>query len=303
MALNEDKYRKIQDYLDRKMDQAELGKFEKKLSADEDLAREVKLHADMETFLADTPENDLRNNLQKLSKQVTEDNVQSGNSWRYLLLLIPILVLAGWWMSNRTGEDAGLDTVLPMEDKAVETDKIEKRIDPATEEEKELPIENNVKEIPPSTPNNLPKRSREKQENLPRAIAANFAPNPSLEFLIENNRRDNEVTLKVEEKQTDTQLLSADSNFDFQFTAVLQSKADLSQQDFKLHLFSNKKASFENFTPLSTSDLTLEKLTNDSYRIDFKNKLSLQPGRYYYILEDFAEEKIYFVDKFEVRVK
>lgn len=303
MALNEDKYRKIQDYLDKKMDQEELGNFEEKLTADEDLAREVKLHADMETFLADTPENDLRNNLQKLSKQVTEDNTQSGNSWRYLLLLIPILVLAGWWMSNRTGEDAGLDTVLPLENKAVETDKIEKRIDPPTEEGKELPIENNIKETPPSIPKNPPKRSREKQEKSLRPIAANFASNPSLEFLIENNRRDNEVTLNVEEKQTDIQLLSADSHFDFQFAAVLQSKADLSQQDFKLHLFSNKKVDFEDFTPLSTSDLRLEKQTDNSYRIGFKNKLSLQPGRYYYILEDFGEETIYFVEKFEVRLK
>lgn len=302
MALNEDKYREIQDYLDKNMTQEDLTQFENELKSDQDLARELKLHQEMETFLADTPENELRNNLQKLNKEAKEDNVQSDNSWRYLLLLIPILVLAGWWISHRTGEEAGLETVSPLEDKAVETDKIEKQIDPAAAEEKELPTENNVKETPPSTPRNPPKQNREKQKESSRPIAANFAPNPSLEFLIENNRRDNEVSLKVEEKQTDIQLLSADGNFDFQFAAVLQSKADLLQQDFKLHLFSNKKADFEDFTPLSTNDLSLEKLTDDSYRIDFKNSLSLQPGRYYYILEDYTNEEIYFVDKFELKL-
>lgn len=299
MALNEEQHQKIQNYLDEKLSQEDRSSFENEIKVDENLAQEVKLHADMKTFLSDTPENDLRKSLQKLNKQVTEEKIKPGNSWRYLLLLIPILLLVGWWASNGAGED----TVLPTEDTSVETEKAEETIDPATEEVKELPTEDKAEDVPPPTPQEQPQRIPEKQEKTARPIAANFDPNPSLEFLIENNRRDNEVSLKVEVKQADIQLLAADSDVDFQFVAVLQSKADLSQQDFKLHLFSNKKADFEDFTPFSTRDLTLEKLTDDSYRIDFKNKLSLDPGRYYYIIEDFEEEQIYFVEKFEVTVK
>lgn len=300
MALNEEQQQKIQDFLDKKLSQEDRSSFENEIKVDENLAQEVKLNADMKTFLSDTPENDLRKSLQKLNKQVTEEKVKSDNSWRYLLLLIPILLLVGWWASNRAGEDA----LLPIEDTSVETEKAEETTDPATEEVKELPTERKAEDIPPPPiPKERPQRTREKQEKTSRPIAANFDPNPSLEFLIENNRRDNEVTLEVEVKQADIQLLAADSDFDFQFAAVLQSKADLSQQDFKLHLFSNKKADFEDFTPLSSSDLALEKSTDDSYRINFKNKLSLEPGRYYYIIEDFEEEQIYFVEKFEVTIK
>lgn len=300
MSLNEDKYGKIQDYLDEKLSEEDLTQFEKELKNDQDLARELKLHQEMETFLADTPENELRKNLQKLNQGVKEEEVKTGNSWRFLLLLLPVVLLMLWWGSSQMIKNPVPEAVPPMEDVSIEPEKKETPEDPV--KEKERPVEESVEEPPPSEPKQQLPPSREKPTETSRPIAANFAPNPSLEFLIENNRRDNEVILEVVEKQANIQVPTAESNFDFRLVVVLQSAADLLQQDFKLHLFSNKKTDFEDFTPLSTNDLSLEKLTDDSYRINFKNNLALQPGRYYYILEDFTEEEIYFVDKFEVKL-
>lgn len=300
MALNEDKYGKIQDYLDKKLSREDLIQFENELKTDQDLARELQLHQEMEAFLADTPENELRKNLQELNQEVEEGKVKTGNSWRFLLLLIPVLLLMAWWISSQMVKNTVPETAPPMEDVWIESEKKETSDDPA--KEKELPEEDGVEELPPSVPKQQPTPSRKKPTEASRPIAANFDPNPSLEFLIENNRRDNEVTLEVEERQANIQVPTVGSNFDFRFVAVLRSATDLLQQDFKLHLFSNKKVDFEDFTPLSTNDLSLEKLTDDSYRIDFKSNLSLQPGRYYYILEDYTEEEIYFVDKFEVKL-
>ncbi len=300
MTPNEDKYREIQDYLDKKLSQEDLSHFENKLKADQDLAQEVKLQEEMKTFLADTPENELRKNLQKLNQEVKEGPVKTEKSWRFLLLLLPVLLLTVWWVSSQMMKNTVAETLSPMEDVLIETEETKTPNEPV--KEKELPVEDKVEEPSPSVPKEQPTRGREKPAKTSRPIAANFDPNPSLEFLIENNRRDNEVTLEVEEKQANIQVPRAGSNFDFRFVAVLRSKADLLQQDFKLHLFSNKKADFEDFIPLSTNDLSLEKVTDDDYRIDFNSSLSLQPGRYYYILEDFTEEKIYFVEKFEVKV-
>lgn len=300
MTPNEDKYREIQDYLDKKLSQEDLSHFENKLKADQDLAQEVKLQEEMKTFLADTPENELRKNLQKLNQEVKEGPVKTGKSWRFLLLLLPVLLLTVWWGSSQMMKNTVPETLSPIEDVLIETEETKTPNEPV--KEKELPVEDKVEEPSPSVPKKQPTRGREKPAKTSRPIAANFDPNPSLEFLIENNRRDNEVTLEVEEKQANIQVPRAGSNFDFRFVAVLRSKADLLQQDFKLHLFSNKKADFEDFIPLSTNDLSLEKVTDDDYRIDFNSSLSLQPGRYYYILEDFTEEKIYFVEKFEVKV-
>lgn len=300
MTPNEDKYREIQDYLDKKLSQEDLSHFENKLKADQDLAQEVKLQEEMKIFLADTPENELRKNLQKLNQEVKEGPVKTGKSWRFLLLLLPVLLLTVWWVSSQMMKNTVPETLSPMEDVLIETEEKETPNEPV--KEKELPVEDKVEDPSPSVPKEQPTRGREKPAKTSRPIAANFDPNPSLEFLIENNRRDNEVTLEVEEKQANIQVPRAGSSFDFRFVAVLRSKADLLQQDFKLHLFSNKKADFEDFIPLSTNDLSLEKVTDDDYRIDFNSSLSLQPGRYYYILEDFTEEKIYFVEKFEVKV-
>lgn len=300
MALDEDKFGKIHDYLDKKLGQEDLTQFENELKNDQDLAQELKLHQDMATFLADTPENELRKNLQKLTQEVKEGKVKTENSWRFLLGLLPVLLLMVWWVSSQMINKTAPEARPPMEDILIEPEKKEAPEDPV--KENELPVEDSVEEPTPSLPQQPSSPSRKKPAEASRPIAANFDPNPSLEFLIENNRRANEVILEIEERQANIQVPTAESNFDFRFVAVLRSAADLLQQDFKLHLFSNKKADFEDFTPLSTNDLSLEKLTDDSYRIDFKNSLSLQPGRYYYILEDYTKEEIYFVDKFELKL-
>ena len=82
---------------------------------------------------------------------------------------------------------------------------------------------------------------------------------------------------------------------------LLHSREDISQQDFKLHLFSNDRQAFDDFSPMNTSDLTITPIEGDIYEIDFARSYDLEPGLYYYIIEDLSQEKIHLVEKYEVK--
>lgn len=300
MAFNEKKYRKIQDYLDNDMNEEDVKAFEQELEGDEGLRGEVSLHKDMEELLSDSPENALRKNLDMLSGQVKEDRPNSSR-W-YLLAIIPVALAIGWWLWQGSPETTTNQITPPPTER--ETDR-EPAVDqettpgPSSEEVDDTPASEEKFTPPPAAP--TPGRRNRKTPEAPRAIAANFTPNPSLEFLIENNLRDNEVKIELEKKQVNVQLESADEATAFNILVQLQTEGDLSQQDFKLHLFSNDQQAFEEFSPLSTTDLLVKSIEENSYAIEVDQSFLLTPGLYYYLLEDFAEEKIYLVEKFEVR--
>jgi hypothetical protein len=82
---------------------------------------------------------------------------------------------------------------------------------------------------------------------------------------------------------------------------LLKSSQKLKDKNFKLHIFSNDKKEFADFNPSFSFDISLENTEADSYQINFQKKLTLKPGLYYYLLEDFDIEKIYFTEKFNVK--
>jgi len=300
MALNEKKYRKIQDYLDNDMNEEDMKAFEQELKGDDELQEEIALHKDMEELLSDSPENALRKNLDLLSGGVQEDRPNSSR-W-YLLAFIPVALAIGWWLWQGSPETTTNQlTPSATEQETDQEPALEQKIIPDTNKDKidDTPESERKFTPPPAAPN--PGRRKRKTPEAPRAIAANFTPNPSLEFLIENNLRDNEVKIELEKKQVNIQLESADEATTFNILVQLQTQGDLSQQDFKLHLFSNDSQAFEDFSPLSTVDLEVKPKGGNSYEIVVDQPFSLIPGLYYYVLEDFAEEKIYLVEKFEVR--
>lgn len=274
--------------------------FEQELKGDDELQEEMALHQDMEELLSDSPENALRKNLNLLSGEVKEDRPNSSR-W-YLLALIPVVLAIGWWLWPGSPETTTNQLTPPaIEQETNQEPAVEQNTIPDTNKDEvdDTPESERKFTPPPATPN--PGRRKRKTPEAPRAIAANFTPNPSLEFLIENNLRDNEVKIELEEKQVNVQLESADEATAFNILVQLQTQGDLSQQDFKLHLFSNDRQAFEDFSPLSTIDLGIKPKGENSYEIAVNQSYSLTPGLYYYVLEDFAEEKIYLVEKFEVR--
>lgn len=304
MAFDEEKYRKIEDYLENRLKGESRKKFEKEMQADDELSKEVELHKDMEELLSDSPENALRKNLSRLAGETTVESKKTSSKWA-LVLLVPILLALSWWFlsGNNTSQESNptpeTEEIAPApQDQNSDSEIIEEeRLNPTESE----PEETSEPAAKPSTPPPSPGRKRGQREPAPRAIAANFVPNPSLEFLIENNLRDAELSVKLTKQQTDVQLDGADEPAPFAIRLQMQSREDISQQDFKLHLFSNDRQAFDDFAPISSDDLDIVPLEADVYEINFKKSYSLEPGLYYYLVEDFSEEKIHLVQKFEVK--
>lgn len=101
MNLDEQLYEKIQQYLNNELTGKALQDFEAELQSNPNLAREVALHREMEDFLADTPENDLRKNLQTLNARFTDDTDKSEGDWKFLFLLLPFFLIGAWYVYNQ----------------------------------------------------------------------------------------------------------------------------------------------------------------------------------------------------------
>ncbi len=304
MAFDEKKHQEIEDYLNNKLKGDGRKKFEQQMQADEQLSKEVEMHRDMDELLSDSPENALRKSLKLLGEQAETTPAKKSRRWIFTVF-IPVLLIIIWWVWSGI-ENTPDDVVTPViEEITPLTPEKDLPSAPAEDapiepEDKEEKTEQQPASKPASPPPN-PGRKRGQREPAPRAIAANFVPNPSIEFLIENNLRDAALTVKLIQKQPDVQLAADNDPTSFQIKIQLQSREDISQQAFKLHLFSNDRQAFDDFSPLATSDLDIVAIETDIYQIDFTKSYALAPGLYYYIVEDFSSEKIHLVQKFEVK--
>jgi len=169
MDFDENLYDKIQAYLDKELSPAETKEFESAIAADEDLAREVELHADMQEFLSDTPENSLRKNLEKLGAEASEDG--GGLDWRFLALIPIVLVIIGFLMFDRNASSTsskGMLTTPPPIDSITTQPTIDSVSVPspvAEPEDKKDELKTNKKA--PETPN--PPKKKIKKRRQPKA--------------------------------------------------------------------------------------------------------------------------------------
>ena len=152
MAFDEEKHRKIEDYLHRKLKGESRKKFEQEMQADDQLSKEVDLHRDMEELLSDSPENALRKNLSLLGKEADRASAPKSNRWA-IAILIPLLLTIVWWFWTGSNSDQSPDnTTVPQEQKISPTSPTEELSPiPAQEPPVEQPKEEEV-EAQPTTP-------------------------------------------------------------------------------------------------------------------------------------------------------
>jgi len=121
MNLPQDLQELLEQYLNGQLTGEALRNFEARIAKDKELAAEVAFQREMQAFLADTPENELRKNLQMLSDQVVEPKEEEDKGWfwwllpagdinildwlfghptRHLAWMLPLLLVAGWWYSS-----------------------------------------------------------------------------------------------------------------------------------------------------------------------------------------------------------
>ena len=273
---------KMDRYLQQEMGPEELKQFQAAMAADDALRAEVELQTEMKAYLEDSPENELRRNLQKLSAQYQDKPASSGPKrlW-YLLLLIPILGGLLWWAST------------PSTTQATGSE------EPAVEQSEEANPEQNTSPQDETAP--IPEAPAPTRPSGP--IAANFAPNPALEFLLDNNARSNGWQMEIQNSQQDVSSAGNEMT-PLQFSAILQGDDITADQVFKLHLFDNDAQRYADFDALHSFDLALRpEGAPNTYALNLSAEVQLKPGLYYQILEDFETEEILWAGKFMVRPK
>ena len=200
MNLPQDIQELLEQYLNGQLQGDALRDFEAQIAADKALAAEVAFQREMQAFLADTPENELRKTLQMLSDQVVEPKEEEGRGWfwwlfpagdsnvldwlfghpaRHLAWVLPLLLVAGWWMFNRNGIEitdppiAGTDTLEHKQDiKNIDTSGIIAASPLA-------PLEDTIQQTPIMPRSVIPK-NMPKEASMPIVLQETF-PEPSIE--------------------------------------------------------------------------------------------------------------------------
>ena len=329
MDFDETTYDFIDKYLNGELSGEELRAFEARKNSDAALAQEIELSASMKAFLSDNVENDLRKNLQELGEGFsveTEEVKKKIGLWtwiqetfdqtfsvfappvRYALYLLPFLLALGlWWVfSNNQPREPPIVNNPP-----IDTFKTTPHSTPPQKEKEIVKEQKEPKEVIQEPTPETPKEDEKKsiQEDIkptpqqPTLIAADFTPNPSLDFLIGNNLRNDEIQLEVQEKMKNINITPTkiEATVAFQLKGAFTSKENLSEKDLKVYIFSNKKSAYEDFLPFTTIDVNINEDGANIYSFLIQKNILLKRGLYYYLLEDASTEQTFFVEKFEVK--
>ena len=316
MDFDENIYALIDRYLNNELKGQELKAFEIRKKTDAAFAQEVEMSASMKDFLSDSPENDLRRNLQELNEQfvlepekpkeksgffVWLDNLINeftsvSSPLKLALYLIPILFLAGWWWFRT----APVEPVIVHNPPVIDTLKTNPVVDP--EQEVFATPEQPIVEEPQNQ--DAIKKKKEVEQKKPdsrKLYAANYTPNPTIDFLIDNNLRSNDISFEIKNKMQSAIIKKLEDAVPFNIAGTFSSKENLLEKEFKVHLFSNDKSQYDDFQPLNSSTILLQKIADNTFEFDLEKYIVLKPGLYYYLLDD-ASERVHFVEKFEVRL-
>lgn len=282
MDFNEHTYNKIQQYLDNELKGEELRAFEAQLRAEKELAAEVNLHQEMNHFLAETPENELRKNLDQLSRQFSTSPKKNNASSKYLLFLLPLFLLGGMGIFYLFhSNNSTVQTTIPVEKK----------------NNKSADLVLKYPAIPPFDSSlidwNPPQQINEYQVSNPvNSDSDSFKTNLTLDELIEKNHSQEHFKITFEQEPSDTIWMNQSAGHK-RLAATIQTTVDLMKEPFFISFYNNLydeiAPSLNLLKPYKSNETTPINL----YRIDTELAIdaTTSPGLYYYVLR--GHEKYY----------
>lgn len=296
---SDNKFEQIEKYLDGSLSQEERLRFEDALLENEALREEVEFQRNMETILANQPEDALRHNLQKLDEKYANPPNSFRKIWLGGLLFVLLIGLVLWFLPDNSTKQPSR-VIEPVEKKIKEDipkEELSKEIEkvPIETVEKEEKIE---KEEPIKKQLTTPKQKskpQQKKEVKPQPIAADFAPIEILEKRLGNLRGGE---LEVDGVEEVYKLKNGQINFTINGTIAIEN--DIDESAVTLHIFNNKMADYENFKPVFSENLTFEK-SNELFISNLQKQLSIKAGLYYLQIENEMGE-ILFLGKFLIKL-
>jgi len=271
-------FEKIEKFLLGKLEGDELELFMAKQKKEQTLAEQVDIHREMGKALKHSPEDELRANLGRLGRQY-----QVAMNRKRALSVFAFILIVGFalsWILKKSNVDA------------TEFNDVESNESPVFIEQESAPIQESVPHIqpPPAAPSeDKPKeKSKGKDEKVSPSslpIAANFEPNTMLVTHIGNAIRGGNYEFELILPRQNQALSINQNECVFQFSGLLKANKASLNDDFQVHLFSNKKKDYENFHPIFTLPLVFEK-KEKGFVFDVIHQQKLPKGLYYYLLED-----------------
>lgn len=150
---------------------------------------------------------------------------------------------------------------------------------------------------PPETPAQQPAPQAPLQPKLPAPVAANLVPNPALERYLNDNVRGNNDRLDIASPLPGARFTSKDGKILFRVSGALDAKGEAPGSRMSVFVFSNNKEAYENDRPLWKQKLTFSQ-ENGQYRFQAAARMAVQPGLYYYLIENEESGEVIKVGKF-----
>lgn len=270
----------IHDYLSGVMDIETRKEFESQLASHPDMAERVRFERELYNAIGQSPENDLRANLQQITRRfdqtefvsvpVSTEKTSRKRLWRGVGILALVGALVLWWITQyRMKPDA---TPAPASEpvQIISTPTIEQT--PA------------VQEAPP--PQAVQKS---------RPVAASYEPIPALETYVGSQYRSQDWKVTVEEPLPNAQLPAKNGHLSLRISGNIQSTV-VAEPGLRVLIFNNDLKSFEAMQPIANAAL---KVAPDGNFL-FEKVMVFKPGLYYYLIEDEESGNWLFVGKFRM---
>ena len=270
----------IHDYLSGVMDIETRKEFESQLASHPDMAERVRFERELYNAIGQSPENDLRANLQQITRRldqtefvsvpVSAEKTSRKRLWRGVGILALVGALVLWWITQyRMKPDA---TPAPASEpvQIISTPTIEQT--PA------------VQEAPP--PQAVQKS---------RPVAASYEPIPALETYVGSQYRSQDWKVTVEEPLPNAQLPAKNGHLSLHISGNIQSTV-VAEPGLRVLIFNNDLKSFEAMQPIANAAL---KVAPDGNFL-FEKVMVFKPGLYYYLIEDEESGNWLLVGKFRM---
>lgn len=124
-----------------------------------------------------------------------------------------------------------------------------------------------------------------------------IAPNPLLEVYIDQELREGPYRFEITYPNKEAALSEqADGTHLFRISGNVYTEEEEVALPFRVHLFSNKPADYEAFQPIFTEDLVFQ-VEGDHHIFQLSHPEALDPGLYYYLIEESESGEAYGVGK------
>lgn len=270
----------IHDYLSGVMDIETRREFESQLAAHPDMAERVRFERELYNAIGQSPENELRANLQQIARRLGQTEVISTafstekasrkRLWRGVGILALVGALVLWWITQYRMKPEAVSAPVSEPVQIISTPTIE-----------QTPT---VQEAPP--PQAVQKS---------RPVAASYEPIQALETYVGSQYRSQDWRVAVEEPVPNAQLSAKNGHLSLRIAGNIQS-VSVAEPGLRILIFNNDRKSFEAMQPIASAAL---KVAPDGNFL-FEKALFFKPGLYYYLIEDEESGNWLFVGKFRM---